>query len=109
MQQKINKQKLENQMKKLKEQFIKIDFICIGSITAIYNICGKKNCICKTDKSKQHGPYNLWTRKIKGKTISKHLSEKQVKACRKFIINHKKLKRVIEKMKDISVKILEIY
>ena len=109
MQQKTNRQKLENKMKKLKEQFIKIDFICIGSITSIYNICGKKNCICKTDKSKRHGPYNLWTRKINGKTVSKKISEKQVRVCRRFINNYKKLKDIIEKMKDISVKIVENY
>lgn len=102
-------QDLEKKYNSLKKQIMKIGYICIGSINTVYTKCGNSYCSCSKDETKKHGPYYLWTKKINGKTVSKRLSEKQMKVCRKFFNNNKRLKDVIEKMKDISVKIIEDY
>ncbi len=78
-------QDLEKKYDRLKRQLTKVEYVCIGSINIVYTICGNDYCECSKDKTKKHGPYYSWTRKIKGKTVSKRLSEKQAKACRKFI------------------------
>ena len=102
-------QDLEKKYDRLKEQLTKIGHVCIGSINTVYTKCGNDYCECSKDETKRHGPYYSWTRKIKGKTISKRLSKKQVIECQKFIKNHKKLKAIIEKMKNITEKIVENY
>ena len=101
-------QELEKKYEKLKEQFLKISYICIGSINTVYTKCGNDYCICSKDETKKHGPYYLWTRKNKGKTISIRLSKNQVRVCKKFIDNNKKLKDLITKMIDVSVEIVKI-
>ena len=100
-------QELFKKFNELKKQLRMTEPICLGSINTVYTKCGNDYCECFKDKKKRHGPYFLWTRKKNGKTISKRLSKKQVNICRKFINNYTKLKKIIDKMLDISVNIVE--
>lgn len=102
-------QDLEKKFNKLKKQLAEIDYFCTGSISVVYTKCGNDYCACFKDDSKKHGPYYLWSTKKKGKTISTRLSKKQVAKCLQFIRNFKKLKNIIEKMKDISMKVVDNY
>jgi hypothetical protein len=100
-------QDLEKKYRSLKEKLLKISYICIGTINTVYTKCGNDYCECSKDDSKKHGPYYLWTSKKSGKTISKRLSKKQATLCQKFIKNHKRLTTIIEKMRQISMDIVE--
>lgn len=100
-------QELFKKFNALKVQLRSIEPICLGSINTVYTKCGNDYCECFKDKTKRHGPYFLWTRKKNGKTISKRLSKKQVNSCKKFINNYAKLKKIIDKMLDISGSIVE--
>jgi len=42
-----------------------------------------------------------------GKTISKKLSKKQVEVCKTYIENNKKLKAIIDQMRNLSSKLLD--
>ncbi len=87
----------------LKNQLLKFDGICIGTINTIYTKCGSKNCDCNVNPKSLHGPYYMLTFKKNGKTISKGLSKKQVTLCRKYINNYKKFKKIIENLKETSL------
>jgi len=102
-------QDLEKKFNQLKKQLSEIDFFCSGSISVVYTKCGNDYCACFKDKTKKHGPYYLWSTKKNGKTISQRLSKKQVAKCLQFIRNYRKLKNLVEKMKDISMKIVNNY
>jgi len=91
----------------LKREILKIGYICKGSIVPLYRKCGKPNCHCAKDESAKHGPYFVWTRKEKGKTVTKALSKKQMKLCEEYIQNHKKLEKIIVQMRNISSEILD--
>lgn len=93
-------------MKTPKDQIIKLDFILTGSIIMKYGPCGKENCRCAHDKKHWHGPYYIWTRKENGKTITQSLSKAQAKFCKKAITNMAKLRALIEKWKQESLKSL---
>ncbi len=73
----------------------------------LFLTCGKANCQCKTNKKAKHGPYNVWMRKVKGKTITKYLSEKQAGLCREINQNSNKLETIIKEMRNLSAKLLE--
>ena len=88
------------------EKILKIDLIVTGSIFRIYKQCGKLNCKCSTQEDKRHGPYYIWTRKERGKTITKTLNEKQFKKCKKAIKNMEKVRKLIEKWKVESIKMI---
>lgn len=102
--------KLEKLLKKyaeLQKQLIQIDYICNGSVMSLYRKCGKSNCGCKEDHQMRHGPYFVWTRKEKGKTVTRSLSEKQAEHCSEYIQNFKKIESIIEEMKKITIQIVE--
>ena len=98
---------MNKELKEIKRQLMNIDYICTGTILLSYKKCGKPNCLCMTEKTARHGPYYVWTRKVKGKTITKTLSQKQASICKKYINNMKRLKSLIEKIKIISLKAIE--
>ena len=103
----MEKDQLHKKYRELAKQLSQIGYICKGSVMSVYIKCGKPYCRCKTDKNTKHGPYTVWTRKVKGKTVTKYLSEKQAKLCREYIQNSKKLESIIEGMRNLSVNILE--
>jgi hypothetical protein len=103
----VNKKECQKKYKELIKQIGEVGFIIKGSIGTVYYKCGYKNCICNKDNSKRHGPYYVLTKKEKGKTISKKLSKKQVEVCKTYIENNKKLKAIIDQMRNLSSKLLD--
>ena len=102
----MEKEGLQQEYRELSKKLSKIGYICKGSVMSVYVKCGKPYCRCKTDENAKHGPYTVWTRKVKGKTVTKYLSEKQAKLCREYIQNSKKLESIIKEMRNLSVSIL---
>jgi len=105
---KNRKNELIIEYKRLKKEILKIGYICKGSIVPSYRKCGKPYCKCAKRENEKHGPYWLWTRKVKGKTVSKNLSKKQVKLGKNFILNSKKLDEIIQQMRKLSEEALNI-
>jgi len=103
----INKKEHQRKYKELIKEISKVGFVIKGSIGTVYYKCGYKNCICNKDKTKQHGPYYVLTKKENGKTISKKLPKKQVEVCKTYIENNKKLKAIIHQMRNLSSKALD--
>ena len=103
----MEKNQLRKKYRELSKQLSQIGYICKGSVMSVYVKCGKPYCRCKTDENARHGPYTVWTRKVKGKTVTRYLSEKQAKLCREYIQNSKKLESIIGEMRNLSVSILE--
>ena len=58
-------------------------------------------------KEKTLGPYYQWTFKKTGKTITVNLTASQAKTYRKAINNHRKMERIIQEMRELSLQILE--
>jgi len=100
-------EKLAKKYAELQKQFVQIGYICNGSIMSLYRKCGKPNCGCKEDPQMRHGPYFIWTRKEKNKTVTRSLSEKKAKHCSKYIQNFKKMENIIKEMKKITTQIIE--
>jgi len=100
-------EKLIKKYAELQKQFVQICYVCNGSIMSLYRKCGKHNCGCTDNPQVRHGPYFIWTRKEKGKTVTHSLSKKQAERCLEYIKNFKKMASVIEEMKKITTQIIE--
>ena len=94
-------------MKATKDQIVELDHILTGTILKKYGPCGKDGCRCAHDKKNWHGPYYIWTRKENGKTITKSLSQSQMRACKKAISSMQKLKTLVERWKRESSEAIE--
>jgi hypothetical protein len=59
-------------------------------------------------RMKDYGPYYQWTRKREGKTAIQNLSASQSKAYGKAIEENRTLEKILGKMREISMRILEL-
>ena len=105
----MKKAEYQKKYSSLRKKIENIGFVCTGSVFSTFKRCGNPNCRCHKDKNARHGPYNIWTRKVKAKTITRTLTDEQAKFCRKCIQNMRKLETILEKMRDISVQCVESY
>lgn len=78
-----------------------------GSLTIRSYRCGKAGCSCHSDESKQHGPYISWTRKIRGKTVTRLLSPEQFDEYQQYFDNAKRLRELVREIEAISLEIVE--
>ena len=59
-------------------------------------------------EKKVYGPYYQWTFKDKGKTVTVNLAPDQAKEYQRAIDEHRKMESIVEEMRQLSRKILEI-
>jgi len=94
-------------IKSLKNQINARDWVLQGTLLRQYKQCGKNNCRCHQDEKHWHGPYWIWTRKEKGKTITKTLSQNQAKMVKRSLENMRKINTLVEKWKMLSLRHME--
>jgi len=54
-----------------------------------------------------HGPYCEWSRKVKGKTVTKRVTEKQAQLLEQWIANARQLDKIVAEMLRVSERITE--
>jgi len=55
------------------------------------------------DPEYRHGPYYDWTRKVKGKTVTVRLSQKEADILKEWIENKKEFYEIIKRMEMITL------
>jgi len=67
-----------------------------GSISKVYSVCGKKDCICKDKKNPQkHGPYNLFSLNVGKKKTTKYIKDHDLETIEQMISNSRRLREII--------------
>ena len=100
----MSRSKLEMDYRKLKEHFLKLGFACDGSLSKVFQECGKPACRCHKAKRYRHGPYYLWTRKVKGKTVTRQISSEHASLCREWLDNNRRLNTLIRGMRTLTLR-----
>jgi hypothetical protein len=78
-----------------------------GSITQRATRCGHRNCACRADPARLHGPYWQWTRKIAAKTICRWLSTDQQHDYQPWIDNDRRLRDLLTRLEALGAAALE--
>lgn len=91
-----NKTKLMSKM--IKSLINKIEVTIPGRIRTVRLKCGTPTCSCWKDKSKRHGPYFFWDRKVNNKLTSKSIPKEAIKELRQWIENRKVLEKLLRQM-----------
>jgi hypothetical protein len=97
----------EPRLRKLQAQLAEIGFALPGTINVAMNRCGKQNCACHADPPRLHGPYITWTRKVKGKTVTRRLSAEQLERYRPWIENNRRLRQLVSELESLSLQAAE--
>jgi len=95
---------VQQQYEALKAALGPLGFVRPGSIARRFMRCGKPGCHCMADPPTLHGPYYDWTYKLRGKSVAMRLTETQAKQCEEWLRNHRLLRRIVTKMKMLSLK-----
>jgi hypothetical protein len=93
---------LERRYRELARQLADIGFMHEGSVVRQKLACGKASCACHADPERRHGPYFYWTAKVKGRTKSRLLSEKEVALYQEWIGNRRLFRNIQRKMLDLA-------
>jgi hypothetical protein len=97
----------QHHQRQLHARLAEIDYILPGTINIVHNRCGKPNCACHADPPRLHGPYITWTRKIKGKTVTRRLTPEQLDRYRPWFENNRRLRQLITELETLSLKTAE--
>ena len=81
--------------------------ILSGSITERRTRCGHRNCGCRADPPRLHGPYWQWTRKVAARTICRWLSAEQHHDYQTWIDNDRRLRELLARLEALGAAALE--
>lgn len=84
-----------------------IEGVLPGSVVVRTIPCGKPGCACKSDPDARHGPYIQWTRSVRGRTITRFLSQEQLDRYRPWFDNSRRLKDLVAKLEVASIRAFE--
>ena len=91
----------------LAEALGQIDGLLPGSVVVRLMRCGKPNCACHAAPPALHGPYTQWTRTVRGKTVTKLLTDEQLARYQPWFDNARRLKDLIAKLEIVSLQAIE--
>jgi hypothetical protein len=95
---------LERQHRQLLAELARLGFIYQGSVAHQRLTCGQPQCACHRDRKRRHGPYAYWTTKVKGRTVSRRLSEAEASIIEQWVQNRRKFDEIRRKLLAISKK-----
>jgi hypothetical protein len=105
----------ERQLARLRARFYEraqelseLDFVIRGSILERFSRCGSPGCGCHDDPPRLHGPYWQWTAKVGGKTVTRNLSEDQVKRYREWMDNAQRVDALVSELFELSTQADEV-
>src|SRR5258706_1932554 len=78
-----------------------------GWITERRTRCGHRNCACRADPPRLHGPYWQWTRKVAAKTICRWLSPDQQHDYQAWIDNDRRLRELLTRLEALGAPALD--
>ena len=88
----------------LKRGLLALGFARPGSLVRRFLPCGKPSCRCAAGPDAWHGPYYQWSHKIRGKTVTRHLSPAQAERCEEWLANHRALRKTVRQIESLSLR-----
>lgn len=76
---------------RIRDQILRVDLLCPGSLVTRYNTCGKPHCRCAQDPDARHGPYYIWSRREEGRLVQTVVSPAEARALERAIKNHRRV------------------
>jgi hypothetical protein len=86
----------------LKQQILRLDYFCKGTVLKRRMKCGRQQCACHRDPAKRHGPYFECTYKVQNKTVNLKLYPEVVPLYRTAIRQYRRLKSLLGRMERLS-------
>ncbi len=89
-------------VRRLATQLAQTGFLKNGSVIRHYARCGNSGCRCQRDPAQRHGPYYRWSTKVAGKTVTRHLSDREGRLYSEWIANRRRVREILRQIERIS-------
>jgi hypothetical protein len=94
---------LEAQRARLRADLVAIGDFRPGSVSAVMRRCGKANCACADAAHSGHGPQHLLTKKVAGKTVTRHLRPgPELTKVSAEVGNYRRFKQLVAELIEIN-------
>jgi uncharacterized protein DUF6788 len=97
----------EQRRRQILDEIASLGYCLPGSVVERSSRCGNPNCRCHTDAAYRHGPYRSWTRKVAGKTVTRNLSDDQLRRYQDWFDNDRRLKTLVAELEELSITIAD--
>lgn len=94
----------EAEYARLAQELAQTGYLWVGTILRRSQPCGQSSCRCRQGPKFYHGPYYFWTRKVRGKTVSRLLPAAEGQLYQNWIGNRQRMHQLIDKMHAVSRK-----
>ena len=94
----------EDERKRIMAELATIGLVLPGSVTARSSRCGNPGCSCHDEPPRLHGPYQTWTRKVGGKTMTRNLTNDQVERYATWFDDARRLRSLVAELKQLSLR-----
>jgi hypothetical protein len=84
-----------------------VGFVLPGTVTHRHARCGKSNCRCHAEPPQLHGPYISWTRKVNNKTVTRVLTDEQLRDYQPWFDNARRLRELLTQLEALSLEIID--
>jgi len=96
--------RLQDRHRALLAEVATIGLVLRGSIARRLTRCGNPACRCHADPPMLHGPYDIWTRKVAGTTVTAQLKPEYAALCKDWNRNMRKLDRTVRQLQAIGLR-----
>lgn len=93
--------------KRLGQAIAAIGFVLPGTLAQRSTRCGRAGCHCHADPPQLHGPYWLWTRKVRSKTVTRMLTDEQARDYQEWFDNAKTLRALTAELEALSLSVVQ--
>ena len=95
---------LPQNYQQLQRALSQVGYFRRGTLLKRFMPCGKSGCACQASPPRLHGPYNQWTRKVDGKTVTVRLTREQAELLAVWIATGRELDRITAQMERLSLR-----
>ncbi len=101
-------QDYQDQLQALRSDLAQVGFMIKGSVVRRHTTCGKASCRCQGDPPALHGPYWQWSTAVRGKTITRRITQEQAALYQEWIANRRRALHIIAEIEKLSRRAEEI-
>jgi len=99
---------LDGQIRKVKEEIVRLGRLRPGSLSKQYNVCGKADCRCKETPPRKHGPYYQLSFTRRGKSTTRFVRRGYVTAIQEELRNYRRQQELIAKWVELEMRLSEM-
>jgi hypothetical protein len=98
---------LEQRLHEVLDELGHLGAVLPGSISKRTTRCQRQGCHCRSDPAVLHGPYQTWTWRPDGTSVTRSLTDEQSTRLQPYSDAHRRLKQLVSELERLSLELIE--